>query len=105
MSDADTAIGIVSADGGLSPAPGDAEAVFEAMQSRLDELTKLPIIHNDAVARGLLDDMARGGPPDDLVTLLNQLDDRVRVLLARKGRTAPAAPARRERPPRTLLRL
>lgn len=102
MSDADRAIGIGSPAGTLSPAPG--EAVFEAMQSKLDELTKLPIIRNDAVARGLLDDMARSGAPEDLVTLLNQLEARVGVLLARRGRTGPASD-RRERPPRTLLRL
>lgn len=105
MSDADRAFGIGSLAGSGSPVGGDAEAVFEAMQTKLDELTKLPIIRNDPVARALLDDMARGSTPDDVVLLLDQLDSRVRILLARKGRAAPSTSARRERPQRTLLRL
>jgi hypothetical protein len=105
MSDADRATGVGLADGGRSSGPGDAEAVFEAMQARLDELLRTPIVRNDAMARSLLDDMARAGAMDDVMMLLDQLDVRVRLLLGRKGRAALPAGQHRERKPRTLLRL
>ncbi len=105
MSDADRAIGIGSANGGSSRSQVDLEAVFEALQPRLDQLVKLPLIRNDAVAQGLLDDMARDAGPEELLVLLDRLDDRVRVLLAQKDISTPSSSARRERPPRTLLRL
>jgi hypothetical protein len=105
MSDADRPIGIGSANGSLSPSQGEFEAVFEAMQSKLDQFVKLPLIQDDSVARSLLDDMARGVGPEELLVLLDRLDARVKVLLAQKARSAPSSSARRERPPRTLLRL
>lgn len=101
MSDADRTTGI--AGGGRSLGPDDGDAVFEAMQARLDEITRLPIVRGDAVARRLLDDMARSDALDDVLVLLEQLDARVRLLL--KGRASQAADTRRERAPRTLLRL
>lgn len=105
MSDAGTAFGSGSANGGSSPSREDAEAVFEAMQAKLDQLVKLPIIRNDALARSLLDDMARDVTPDALAALLEKLDARIRALLAQKGRSAPSTSTQKERPRRTLLRL
>ena len=102
MSNAETATGNQLADVIRLLGTGDAEAVFEAMQARLDELSRLPIVRNDPAARRLLDDMARAGGMDDVLVLLDQLDARVR-LLRRRGRDASAG--RRERTSRTLLRL
>ena len=105
MSDAERAIGIGSVNGGLSPSREDAEPVFEAMQAKLDQLMKLPLIQNDSVARSLLDDMARDASPDELSVLLDRLDARVKSILAQKGPSAPPTSTRQERPRRTLLRL
>ena len=105
MSDAERATGIGPADIPRSLGTDEAEAVFAAMQARLDEIMKLPIVRDDAVARGLLDDMARAGAMDDIVVLLDELDARVTLLLRRKGEPAPSAADRRERASRTLLRL
>ena len=105
MRDADRASGVGFPNGGLSPSPEDFEAVFEAMQARLGQLVELPLIRNDPIARGLLEDMARDAGPDGLNVLLDRLDARVKFLLDRKGGVAGAASSRRERPLRTLLRL